>query len=289
MEKEKDSCLPFLDVLVKRTNEGIKTTVYRKPTHTGQYLNHGSNHSAATKQGIIGTLYNRATQICNNPEDLNIEIKHMKQDLQRNGYPEKLIDKTIARKKNQQRQTHSQTDESSGYLTIPYVKGVSEKIRRIAKRYSVKTAFKSTKTLRSLLTKTKPENADPKKECVYQVQCECGSSYIGETKRPLEVRIKEHFKCTQLGDTAKSGIAEHVWTNQHRMKWSDAKVLHKEEHWLKRKFIEAAYITQNNHVFSNPSIDIPNIWKPVLAQDRHLKIHGSLNQGAGPSRSTAQH
>ena len=35
-EKEKDKCLPFLDV--NRTDVGFETSVYWKPTFTGQYL-----------------------------------------------------------------------------------------------------------------------------------------------------------------------------------------------------------------------------------------------------------
>ena len=37
-EKEKDKCLPFLDVYVKRTDIGLETSVYRKLTFTGQYV-----------------------------------------------------------------------------------------------------------------------------------------------------------------------------------------------------------------------------------------------------------
>ena len=37
-EKEKGKCLPFLDVYVERTDVGLGTNVYRKPTFTGQYL-----------------------------------------------------------------------------------------------------------------------------------------------------------------------------------------------------------------------------------------------------------
>ena len=37
-EKEKNSCLLFLDVNVERTVTGFETNVYRKPTFTGQYL-----------------------------------------------------------------------------------------------------------------------------------------------------------------------------------------------------------------------------------------------------------
>ena len=37
-ENEKGKCLPFLDVYVERTDVGLETSVYRKPTLTGQYL-----------------------------------------------------------------------------------------------------------------------------------------------------------------------------------------------------------------------------------------------------------
>ena len=37
-DKEKDKCLPFLDVYVDKTDVSFETRVYRKPTFTGQYL-----------------------------------------------------------------------------------------------------------------------------------------------------------------------------------------------------------------------------------------------------------
>ena len=37
-EKEKGKCVPFLDIYVKRIDVGLETSVYWKPTFTGQYL-----------------------------------------------------------------------------------------------------------------------------------------------------------------------------------------------------------------------------------------------------------
>ena len=37
-EKEHDGKLPFLDILVERTELGFETNVYRKPTFSGQYI-----------------------------------------------------------------------------------------------------------------------------------------------------------------------------------------------------------------------------------------------------------
>ena len=57
VETEKDNHLPFLDVLITRTeDELINTTLYRKPTFTGLYMNF--------KRSLIRGLFNRAWGIC---------------------------------------------------------------------------------------------------------------------------------------------------------------------------------------------------------------------------------
>ena len=39
MEQEENSIIPFLDTLIQRNQDGtISVKVYRKPTHTNQYL-----------------------------------------------------------------------------------------------------------------------------------------------------------------------------------------------------------------------------------------------------------
>ena len=63
-ELESDHKLPFLDVLIHRDISGtLNTTVYRKPTHTNQYLNFESNHPLSTRIGVARTLFDRASQI----------------------------------------------------------------------------------------------------------------------------------------------------------------------------------------------------------------------------------
>ena len=45
MEKVQDNKLPFLDVLVTHTEQGFRSSVYRKPTFTGEYLNFNFHQS----------------------------------------------------------------------------------------------------------------------------------------------------------------------------------------------------------------------------------------------------
>ena len=174
------------------------------------------------------------------------------------------MDKIVERRKSRPRPVKDQDQEKRSTLNIPYIKGISDKIKRIGHHYNLNVVFGSGNSLRSHLTKTKPANQKDTKNCIYEIPCECGSSYVGETKRPLEARIKEHRRNTTRGETEKSGAAHHAWTQGHHMLWSDAKIIHREHHWRKRKFKEAAVIQENPTCFSKPSVDIRNVWKPLL-------------------------
>ena len=59
-EREKDGKLPFMpfmDVSVRRTKEGqLHVDVYRRPTHTGRYLQYASNHPENVKKGVAMSL-----------------------------------------------------------------------------------------------------------------------------------------------------------------------------------------------------------------------------------------
>ena len=52
-----DGSMPFLDTLVIPQSDGsLMTTVYRKPTHTDQYLQWHSHHAISAKYSVISTL-----------------------------------------------------------------------------------------------------------------------------------------------------------------------------------------------------------------------------------------
>ena len=53
--------LPFLDTLVTiQPDKMFSATVYRKPTHTDQYLHWDSNHHITAKQSVYNTLAHTA-------------------------------------------------------------------------------------------------------------------------------------------------------------------------------------------------------------------------------------
>ena len=48
---------------------------------------------------------------------------------------------------------------------------------------------------------------------------------IGETKRTLETRMKEHHAAARLEQLEKSAVAEHAWLDGHTIDWSDVRIL----------------------------------------------------------------
>ena len=78
-------------------------------------------------------------------------------------------------------------------VVIPYVKGVSEQVRRVMKGYGVKVYFKPTNTLRQILVRPKDKVIRERVVCpVYHISCDnCGESCIGETGRSLKAGFSE--------------------------------------------------------------------------------------------------
>ena len=71
MEKESNRELAFLDSLLKRNNGEIFVLVYRKPTHTEQYLQYSSHHQTSCKESAVSSLFNTAYSITTNKDDLH--------------------------------------------------------------------------------------------------------------------------------------------------------------------------------------------------------------------------
>ena len=64
MELEESNCLPFLDTLIiRKQNGGVSHKVYRKKTHTEQYLHALSHHHPQQKMGVMNTLITKAIKI----------------------------------------------------------------------------------------------------------------------------------------------------------------------------------------------------------------------------------
>ena len=79
-------------------------------------------------------------------------------------------------------------------LTLPYLKGPSEGIRKILDPLNIWTFFRPIRTLGQILCH--PKDLVPTHQqagVVYRIPCsDCSKLYIGQTGKTLAQRVKEH-------------------------------------------------------------------------------------------------
>ena len=213
-----------------------------------------------------------------------------------NGYPQTFV--RSAAVPRPPREPSIDSDDSDDEKTskkkppvafLPYVAGVSERIRKVCQDFNIRTVFRSGPTLRSLLTRAKDHlPIDKQSNVVYEVPCTCGKVYIGETKRRLGTRIKEHKDACVKCLTDKSAIAEHAWTNDHPINWAGTKVLQRASRTMELVLKESLSIrtTPEDTRFNQDSgYELPDCW---VATYKKLGGGASLSSARGTRRYGAR-
>ena len=200
VEKESRGQLPFLDVLLTREEDGtISTEVYQKPTDKNQYLTFDPHHPAAHKRAVVRTLMCQAEALSSSGDSHVQEEKRIQDLLQRNGYPAEFIMKHTVPQQGQR----SEEQAARVSVTISYIHGLSQLIRRVLSSLAIKVTFCPLQILRQELKD--PIAEWQRKGVVYSVPYnECSHTYIGQTGRSLDHRIAEHWRALRNGDVAAS-------------------------------------------------------------------------------------
>ena len=280
METETNNTIPFLDTLVTRDSDGyFSTSVYRKPTHTDQYLAYDSHHPQSVKRGIVKCLYDRSKHLITKPSVISHEKKHLSSVLVSNGYPFSFV-KNITKTKKRTT-TKEPAPEIKSTAVLPYVKGLSEALRRCLQQQGIRTVFRSDTTLRSHLVRPK-DTVDPAKQdgVVYKIPCECGKVYIGETGRSIHERIKEHDRDIRLARTQSSAVSEHSNATGHYPLWDEVKFIDRDPHWYTRRVKEAIHIRLHpDNINRDNGIEIPEAWMPTIKQHSSRSVPRRTAEG----------
>jgi hypothetical protein len=289
-ELEQNGQIPFLDTLIVRKPDGtVKLLVYRKPTHTDQYLNFMSAHPLHHKLGVIRTLLDRKDRVVTEPEDKIIEEEYIKSALRHNGYPDWSFDKVkkLRAEPKKKVNTKKTTDQRSrGYVTLPYIKGVTERVQRIYRSHNISSTVKPHTSLRNILVHPKDKiDDDDKTGVVYQIPCRnCPKLYVGETGRKFGTRCKEHKIETEKmsnqkftratrkesqNTEMKSAIAEHASRENHVINWDDTKILARDDTRNTRWIRESIWIRRkddNNHLMNGDegAFQLSHIYDPLI-------------------------
>ena len=233
--------MPFLDVLLDHHPDGsVSTSVFRKATHTGRYLDFDSHHPLAQKLAVIRTLQRRAEVLSSMQEALEEEKAHVADVLLKNGYPKWHVRQCL----NPPKVMGRADEEPRATISIPYVHGVSHALKRVLEQFQIRTVMKPNQTLMRMLVH--PKDVIPEMErpgVVYHIPCaDCPAAYVGETKRRLGKRIDEHRRAVQKGEVEVSALAEHAWKSDHRVDWEHVSILDSSTNLHERLALEAFHI-----------------------------------------------
>ena len=83
-EEESNNKISFLDVSITRMNNKLVTSLYRKKTFSGVYMNYNSFLPLKYKKGLIHTLLFRAFKICADYNTFHNEVQLLKLIWQKN-------------------------------------------------------------------------------------------------------------------------------------------------------------------------------------------------------------
>ncbi len=275
VELEKNGALPFLDVLVQRKETEFETSIYRKATHSGRYLNNASCHLPSQKLSAISSIAFRARQICSSKKLLEEEFSCIRNDFRMNGFSDFEIERALFPKPRPPQPTTNRNLERKKVFTLPFCGASSFQLKRLFGKYGLQAAFRPNETLRSVLTKVKSKREPAETtNCVYCLVCSCGEIYIGESKRRVEVRWEEHERKWRNKDPVNSAFKGHF---SHTPEFSRS-ILAREKNFYLRRAKEAILIRRaklqglKSLVNSNSGRQLDHIVDSIVEKMPNIKV-----------------
>jgi hypothetical protein len=168
---------------------------------------------------IQAALFRRAKAIFDSIR-LPQELKLLPQTFMDNGYSERHIIRAVPREPPQRK------EESAVMVPLPFVSATFHRISTALCGHNIKTAGLPPGKLSCFL---RPIKGDPvlKMPGVYNIPCECGKVYIGQTGRLIETRVKKHRRHICPYHQENSAAAEHSINLGHRIRLQNTVILGK--------------------------------------------------------------
>ena len=166
--------------------------------------------------------------------------RHVYAALESNGYPSKLIHDLQTKKTRPPPNLSPEelvgmffnlvesSESRKSFASLPYIKGVTEPLTRVLKKYDISVTNKPMNTLQQQFPAPKFRPApDLQTNVVYKIPCvDCSWCYIGETGRAFNTRRKEHLRNVKTAAKG-SRIANHAWSHDHFIDFNNASVIDK--------------------------------------------------------------
>ena len=197
-----------------------------------------------------------------------------------NGYESKQFRRIVSEIKSKRNNTElaetvidESTENISQTVTLPWIPGLSPKLRKCYKKAGYKVVFKSGANLKRLLTSRNksrlPANSHPG---VYKINCPCTTQpYVGETKLRISTRADQHKDYVSKQKHGQSAIASHALSCGQVPDWENTETLKVEPKRFERKVREALEIQRLRCGPKNGGLNLDDgqyvtsqFWTPML-------------------------
>jgi len=135
-------------------------------------------------------------------------------------------------------------------LVLPFVQPLSQFISSNIDRSKAYIGFRCLNKLDRFIKGHKDvDHTSLKNNVIYKISCNnCDATYVGQTKRQLRTRIREHKNNIKLDQSKHSVISEHIIKFNHSFDWDNdwdnAKVVDCESKFYKRIISEMIHIKE---------------------------------------------
>lgn len=173
-----------------------------------------------------------------------------------NGYDPAIIDRMIVNQKRKKVVADASTllpmvEEWPIKIVVDYEEKTNHSLKTALKRQNVEIINKNRNKLRFLLGSTKDKTANEDKSGIYQVSCNtCPAKYVGQSRRKIFERFKEHVSHTKHKHVNKSAVALHMVENEHTFDKTNFKLLKEVQNWRCLDATESWYMSQDDNLMN---------------------------------------
>jgi hypothetical protein len=279
-EYEQNDKINFLDTELTRINKNnqmkIKTRWFRKETASDRLLNYESCHGKSIKTNIVKNMATRIIQTTEDAQEQKEDLSKLKTMLLNSNYPPKEIEKLIkqtceninsnsninnAKNQNDNKQN---TDYS---LCLPYVPGLKVLKRKLEKKLKIKLYFSYPNKLQSYFNRSMKT---PSNSIIYQIPCECGKTYVGQTKVGINNRMKQHYKSIVDDKNKNLEMIKHHQDMKYQCLFDVDKafIIEEEKDYWKRRIKESIYSQVNQSINAHDKLN--EAWTPIIHMNKQI-------------------
>ena len=168
----------------------------------------------------LAAFHSMVYRLCRIPLSVENYIKEYQQILHIanvNGYHKSIIDNLIKKHSTKIKLDNisslfeQNTNVNKQRVTLPFAPNVTCRLSKAFEKAEMQIVHTNNNKLKTKLGSTKDQAQINRCSGVYEISCSnCNKKYIGQTRRPAEIRFSEHLRSIKKKETDKA-IAAHMF------------------------------------------------------------------------------